>query len=109
MGKDQIAMPVSVFDLLLLDEFRRRPAMYIRQVSISILEAFIIGYLYAVEVNKLEVKEVAKFDSFNDWVAEYYDLKASTAGWKNNILTHCKGDEKAAFYEFLKLYDAFWE
>lgn len=92
-------------ELLELEDFRKRTAMYIGKKKISILNAFIDGVFYSFDA--YNVDEGWIFDGFHDWVADYYNWTESTAGWKNIILKECSGDEEKSIDEFFKLYDKF--
>ncbi len=81
--------------------------MYIGDKKITILRAFIDGYLFALEANNINLAEKEKFTEFHDWVANYFGWYESTAGWKNIILEECNGNEEIAVDKFFELYDKF--
>ena len=66
-------LPKSLFDLLKLENFRFKTGMYIEDKKITILRAFIDGYLFAAEANNINLSEKEKFTEFHDWVANYLD------------------------------------
>lgn len=101
--------PNSIFELLSSKSFRSRPGLYIGEKKISILRAFIDGYFYAAEFDKINSDRREKFAEFHDWVANYFGWNESTAGWKNIILEECNGDEEIAVDKFFEVYDKFIE
>jgi hypothetical protein len=100
-------LPLS--ELLLLEHFRMRTAMYIGEAAITNLNAFISAYYIAQAAHEFSQSKVDYIfkQQFHDWVAEYYKWPASTAGWKNIILEECGRDEKKALITFFELYDIF--
>jgi hypothetical protein len=100
-------MPKSIFDLIDLEDFRTRTAMYIGDRKITALRSFFYGYFYAMSTNGIVVDDQLSFDDFHDWVAAQFKWKESTAGWSNIILHECNGDEKLALDKFFELYDQF--
>ncbi len=87
----------------ILDKMRERPAMYLGNVSITRLEAFINGFLFA---QNGETQEKPSFDEFNDFVDAYYN-NFNVAGWRNKILADHYGNEDEAITQFYKLLDEF--
>lgn len=100
-------LPKSIFELLTSENFRNRPAMFIGEKKISILRAFIDGYLLGAERDNTTLREKEKFAEFHDWVANYFGWYESTAGWKNIILKECNGNEESAVDKFFEIYDKF--
>ncbi len=78
-------LPKSIFDLLDMEEFRKRTAMYIGDRKISSLNSFIDGYFYATQTNNIELDDKVQFGDFHDWVARHFKWKESTAGGENYL------------------------
>lgn len=96
--------PKDVYDFF--EKIRPRPALYVGKKSLSKIQAFFYGYLYAVRFNDIDF-DLGKFDSysFHDWVAEKLGWYESTSGWLNMILKEVDNDEEKAvdlFYELLE-------
>jgi hypothetical protein len=99
----------NLFELLRSDSFRKRPAMYLGEATLSNLQNFIAGYYFPQDMHKFSlIPQEQQFQDFHDWVARYCGWKESTAGWKNIILQECQGDEKKALDSFFELYDNFY-
>ena len=92
-------------ELLESDSFRTKTAMYIGEKKIYALDSFFTGIEYAFEAYNINASRVLY--GFSDWVSNYYNWPASTAGWKNIILKECKGNDEKAINEFFRLYDIF--
>lgn len=71
------------------------------------LKAFIDGYLYASWVKEMDDKDGDAFEGFNDWVANHFGWRESTAGWKNIILKDSNGSEELSLKKFFELFDLF--
>lgn len=98
----------SIFDLIESDNFRNRTGMYIAENKITSLKGFIDGYFHALDCMEIHHGETEpNFDEFHDWVANYFDWRESTAGWKNIILEESNGDENQAVKLFFEVYDKF--
>jgi hypothetical protein len=102
-------LPKSIFDLLDLENFRKRTAMFIGDRKISSLDSFVQGYFYAVQSNDVFIENKVEFNEFHDWVAGHFKWKESTAGWRRIILQECNEDEELALNKFFELYDQFKE
>lgn len=100
-------LPKSIFDLIDMQDFRKRTAMYIGDKKISLLNSFIDGYLYATQTNNIELEDNVQFGHFHDWVSRHFKWKESTSGWRRIILQECNGDEGEALKKFFELYDLF--
>lgn len=87
----------------LLDEMRDRTALYLGEVSITKLEAFINGFLRG---QNGETQEKQSFDGFNEFIDAYYNSN-SVAGWRNKILADHYGNQKEAVDKFYSLLDEF--
>jgi hypothetical protein len=91
----------NLYDVL--NKMRERPAMYLGNISITRLEAFINGFLYA---QNGETQEKPSFNGFNDFVDKYYN-NFDVAGWRNKILADHYGNQEEAITQFYKLLDEF--
>ena len=100
-------LPKSIFDLIDMEDFRKRTSMYIGDKKITALKSFIDGYFYAIWANDIEVDDKIRFDDFPDWVAKQFKWTESTGGWSKIILDECNGDEHLAVDKFFELYDKF--
>lgn len=94
-----------------IDKIRNRPGMYFGKTSISRLRAFLDGCFYVLtEMGAYEKilspERPLPFWFFHEFTAKKLGYSESTAGWANMIIAKY-GDDKAAFDEFLKLYDEF--
>ena len=92
-------------ELLVLESFRKRTAMYIGSNDINFLESFLFGVGYTLDAYEIEEKWL--LEGFNDWIANYYHWNESTAGWKNIIVKECNGNTAFALNKFFELYDLF--
>jgi hypothetical protein len=86
-----------------LDKMRERPALYLGNISITRLEAFINGFLYG---QNGETQEKPSFNGFNDFIDKYYN-NFDVAGWRNKILASHYGNQEEAITQFYKLLDEF--
>lgn len=99
----------------LIETIRKRPGMYLGSPSITALMNFLHGYQFALH-------ELCKFDDaypgnlfpldfyfMHEYTALLFDLKESTAGWRNHILWNCGGDEEKALNRFFEILDEFKE
>jgi hypothetical protein len=95
-------------DESLLDQIRKRPAMYLGEYSLSALSHFISGYCFALDIHAIRRSSDpnALPRDFHDWVAYRLHFKESTSGWCSMILT-CAGSEKDAFDRFFSLLDEY--
>lgn len=91
----------NLYDLL--DEMRDRTALYLGEVSITKLEAFINGFLRG---QNGETQEKKSFDGFNEFIDAYYNSN-SVAGWRNKILADHYGNQKEAVGKFYILLDEY--
>jgi Asp-tRNA(Asn)/Glu-tRNA(Gln) amidotransferase C subunit len=82
---------------------RSKPAMYLGENTLTALSSFISGFY---EGCNYENTDNPSFDSFNDFVGEYYG-KYTTAGWKNLILADHYGNEAEAIIRFYEILDEF--
>ena len=92
-------------ELLELEHFRMRIAMYIGEKRLSTLKGFFDGIYYSLDVYNIDEENV--FEGLHEWTAKYYGWEDTNAGWKNIILSECENDEYKAVDEFFKIYDKF--
>ncbi len=97
----------------MLDQIRKRPAMWLGALSICNLRTYLDGYHHALidlEVSKNKTK-TALFPLDFWFMHEFSKIKTnsyeSTSGWANLILEKCGGDQKAALEQFYKYLDEF--
>ena len=92
----------------LIDKIRPRPAMYLGENSVSILNAFLGGYLTAAfEAGISLVDENPPFEEFHDWVAMRLGYYESTSGWSKMLLAAEGGNEAKALERFFVYLDEF--
>lgn len=95
-----------------IKEVRERPGMYMGSKSLTVLEAFLSGFSYALQKQGLDTEDIGlsqiPFHYFNDFVAAYYNYSESTSGWKNMILNKNNNDEEVSFDVFYKLFYKFY-
>ena len=99
--------PQSIFDLIDLESFRLRPAMYIGLKSIDVLDAFIGGYQYALDSYEIKDEKNTRFERFREWTLGQYARPNYAGGWKHIILEHSRGDQEKSVDTFFELYDRF--
>ncbi len=98
----------NIYNLLDSELFRDKIEMYIGDRTLSSLANFLNGAFFTLKLYEINRdNHEPDFDKFHDWVAEYYNWKESTSGWKNIILKESNNDEKSAIDEFFKIYDKF--
>lgn len=93
-------------ELELLSKIREKPGMYLGEESITRLDSFLGGYVYANFENGQNMRD-EWIEGFQSFVDERYQNKM-TIGWCNVILRHEK-DEVAAFKRFFQLLDEYLE
>lgn len=93
-------------ELDLLSKIRKNPGMYLGEESITRLDSFLGGYVYA-NFEKGETKRDEWIDGFQAFVDERYQNNM-TIGWCDVILRHEK-NEVAAFRRFFQLLDKYLE
>jgi hypothetical protein len=92
----------------LIDRIRPRPAMYLGENSVSLLRAFLGGYMTAAYESQTSfVEENPPFGAFHDWVAMKLGYFESTSGWANMLLAAENGDETKALERFFVYLDDF--
>ncbi len=97
--------PKNIYEFLA--RINERPGLYLGEKSITALRGFFDGYITAYLENDLIIDwGKPSFRGFNDWVADYFHYKESTAGWKN-ILLWKLGNEEKAFDQFFLLLEKY--
>lgn len=95
----------------IVDGVRERPALFMGSKSITVLNSFIDGVMYASLILGIDEGfndfSPIPFRFFNDYVARFYNYFESTSGWMNMILNKNDGDEKTSFDIFYTLLDSF--
>jgi hypothetical protein len=84
----------------LLAAIQKRPGMYLRRCSLSLLEAFLFGYESALEAIHLENRESPPFRGFQSWVVIKLQTSEANVYWGQLLLDSCNGDEEKAFEKF---------
>lgn len=98
----------SIHDLLDDPKFRKRPAMYIGEFSISKLFMLMIGYSYCEDFNNLKLRGTCPpFIMFLPWVVNQTNRDMGSINWDRHLLENNNGDEVEAFKEFFVHYDTF--
>lgn len=96
--------PESLLEMIDLEEFRKRPGMYIGFNDIHILKAFVDGNI------SFGNEELAKlFWQFRNWLAPKSKHPSTTGGWNDMILEMADNDHKIALELFFKYFDEFRE
>ena len=91
----------------LIDQIRKRPAMYFGADSITALQNFINGYIYACHAKDMEENERPPWGDFHEFVRAKTGFYESTSGWCNMILDVNDRDEAKALAMFFVLFDTF--
>ncbi len=91
----------------LIDQIRKRPAMYFGANSITALQNFINGYTYACYAQEIQENECPRWGDFHEFVRAKTGFYESTSGWCNMILDVNDRDEAKALTMFFVLFDAF--
>lgn len=100
--------PKSIFEILDLDHFRKRPAMFLGEKSISKLRTYMIGYQTCETYNRIKSKETKPpFWLFFPWICKYYSHSGSYYSWDGIILQNCNNDEEKALDTFFQRLDEF--
>ena len=92
----------------LLDDIRRRPAMYLGRKSLRDLDAWLQGYhMGKAEAGAAASDEEQEFREFDAFVQDKYDWH-DVGGWAWKIAYYHR-DDASALDEFFKLLDEFRE
>lgn len=86
-----------------LTTMKDRPGMYLGKKSLSLLGAYITGYLDCQYESDREF--VSTFPEFNDFIHEYYNI-STCQDWVKIIIFHFSTDEDAVdrFYKLLDMF-----
>lgn len=94
----------SLYDLL--QNIKKRPAIYIGKNSIFNLQAFLDGYYFARrEVGIPLTEQEREFQTFLQWIRERFKVETGQL-WASIILFHC-ADERSAVDRFFSLFEEF--
>lgn len=88
----------------LLSEIKNRPELYIGQRSLSLLHAYLNGWLNRDEKSVIDYDLIGKFQ---DWVQKKYKITSSQS-WARIILFYST-DEIDGLNNFFRLFDEFLE
>lgn len=94
---------LTIYDILA--QVRRKPGLYLSQISPCSLLSFLNGYALASPNDLISDAEPA-FAEFHDWVAEKLDYPESTMGWAN-MIEGAYDHEITAFLAVFELLDEF--
>ncbi len=75
-----------------LDRIRKRPGMYIGEVTMENLRAYLSGYWMAMKDIGAEDTASLSFDNFSKWLVKRLKGRDAPYGWGNMILAFSKGD-----------------
>lgn len=93
-------------DFICSESFRRRPAMYLGELSVLSLRKYTDGYLMALQIHHISEKNEVDFGSFHGFVANQYKIP-NQAGWEHSILRMNQNKAAKSMSEFFKLFDRF--
>ena len=79
-------MEYNIYDVVLDARLRKRPGMFIGDVSPNNLHVFLRGYQNAMEDAGVVDVSAPSFHEFHDWIAGKFGFSNSTAGWHRMIL-----------------------
>lgn len=92
----------NIFEWIDSPFFRKRPALYLGEKSISKLKLFMTGYATCEQFNHIQsVDTKPPFRFFFDWIVNYYEHSGSYFNWDGIILQNCKMEEDKALDVFL--------
>lgn len=81
--------------------------MYLGKKSVSLLSAYLCGFLDALRTYDLPTESEPPFHVFHDWVALRLGYFESTLGWSNMLLEAADGDEAKALDNFFVLLEEY--
>jgi phosphoribosylanthranilate isomerase len=104
--KNQPFPPKDVYEFF--EKIRERPAMYVGKKSLTRIQMFFYGFLYALDLQDIEFNQ-RKFGPhyFHEWIASKLGWAEGTSGWLNMILNEVNNDEEKAVDLFYELLDEF--
>ena len=92
------------FEFELIEKIKPRPALFLGELSVSKLRAFLHGYGAAIDdynIKNPRTIQPLPFWFFHEYVARRYGFFESTSGWLNMILKQVNSEEEglALFFE----------
>ena len=97
------------FEFDLIEKIKPQPALFLGELSISKLRAFLDGYRSAIRYYNIPNPKTVQplpFWFFHEYVARYYGFSGSTSGWVNMILKQVN-NEKEGLALFFELFNNF--
>jgi len=91
---------VTVYELINI--IKKRPEIYIKEVSLNYLRPFIDGYLMCQNMSDPS-KEEDIYNGFQEYLQNHYKI-ITTKGWEDIIRFFATGEE-TAFENFYRLYE----
>ena len=103
-------MEIAIMDLYdLIGNIRKRPTMYLGDISISNLRTFLAGYCFARrQLGIPQTLQEKEFSEFSSWIQKKFNMK-SIQSWDQTILSVSTNDSQAMeeffvlFYEFTQV------
>jgi hypothetical protein len=90
---------------------KEKPALYLGKKNFTTLHGFILGFLHAEYVYKIDEDQSKlfplPFHFFYEYVRVKLGYRESTSGWYRMIFEHNNHDEETSFNEFFQLYEEF--
>ena len=100
--------PKSIFEFLDSEHFRKRPAMYLGEKSISKLRTYMNGYQICETFNGIKsIDTKPPFWLFFPWICKYYSHSGSYYSQDGIILQNCNNNEEEALDTFFQRLDEF--
>ncbi len=100
------APPIQIKNLDdLLARVRLRPGMYLGHASVTLLHAFLLGYLDALRDTRYHAKESTLLESFDPWLCSRYRMRLGYR-W-DRLLLFFDRDEARALDSFFTQFDEF--
>lgn len=95
---------MDLFDLIA--NIRKRPVMYLGELSISQLRTFLAGYGFARRQMKIpQTQQEKMFSTFQTWIENRFGI-SSQQRWDRIILDSSQNEEEA-IQQFFTLFDEF--
>ena len=98
---------MDLYDLI--GNIRKRPTMYLGDISISNLRTFLAGYCFARrQLGIPQTLQEKEFSEFSSWIQKKFNMK-SIQSWDQTILSVSTNDSQAMeeffvlFYEFTQV------
>ena len=93
-------------ETIMQQRIREKPGLYIGKPSLSLLNAFMLGYMLRHNEVSGTIESIKTEKSFYEYVKNYYAVSETTKGLCSIICENCLNDEEA-FYKFFELWDEF--